>query len=219
MSLQSVRKETRVVLFHSCTFICCRIHFTRLRARGLTLTPSGGSRAINHSWQRLQAFQPHGRKIKKNKSFDSLTEWQSTERVAVLTASVQNRMSATKQLHVRRLAWLGLWLDGVCRCLRYQRCPSFHPVSVRGASAESIKVSWSVSAPVVHRSARRSAKAPFAILIIFELAECSHFPHPLPSRVHRCRKFARVNRPFLNAIWEKPPGQFEPCCKKNKLIN
>lgn len=163
------------------------IHFTRLWARGLAHTLSGASPAINHSWQRLQAFQPLGRRKKKERNH--LSHWQNGN---VRSASLSSQLLRRKQW-VRLNSCtsgdslLGLWLNGVCRCLSYQRLQSFHPVSVRGASAKSIKVSWSVSAPVVHRSARRSAKAPFAILIIFELDNGSHFPHPPPSRVHRCR--------------------------------
>lgn len=113
---------------------------------------------------------------------------------------------------------LGLWLNGACHCLSYRRLSRFHPISVRGASEKSIKVSWSVAAPVVHRSARRSAKAPFAILIIFELAVRPHFPHQLPSQVHRChnQSYIRtsVNLPFLNPVSQNSCGLFESSCKK-----
>lgn len=108
---------------------------------------------------------------------------------------------------------LGLWLNEACHCLSYRRLQSFHPVSVRGASRKSIKVSWSVSTPVVHRSARRSAKAPFVILIIFELAVRPHFLHQLPSQVHRCCNqsyiMALVKWAFLNPVSENSSGIFE----------
>lgn len=103
-SLQSVRKETRVGMFHSCTFN--PFHET-VGARARTHTPSGASPAINHSWQRSQAFQPLGRK-QKNRVI-----WQDGNvRSASLSSQLLRRtVGASKQLQRPTCCLASGWME------------------------------------------------------------------------------------------------------------